>query len=409
MLLSSAARAGEETRVVSGTRGPGQLFDFNLSLGWTHDDKRADLKRQSEGTAGGGRILLQNDLVYRQTRDTLNMRADVGVFQDVSVFASLPLVIADNRQLDFAKGIDERNTTILRDGILPGFGTPMFGLDATHARSFVNPSDTVFRGPTRKGLEYLGLGVSWAVLNELRDDTRPTWLLRLETRWSVGTPMKFDPARGKANTGVATGYHQFVLSTAFSRRFEMLEPYVGGWYMLPLATDDSAYEQYKLGERSYSQPQQRAGTNFGVDVVAWEEPRAQRRINIELRGRMELRFMGLAQSELWEPLSGNPECAKVASACRPDVDRDLTGDLTADPNPGVTRSPAYGVFGGDAGLSVQVGRYVRFRGLVGMTWEQSHFLTDGRSDNEAYDIPGRRYRVEGSRAWHVSLEGGLLF
>ncbi len=415
------ARAAEVTRVVSGSRGVGEMFDFNLSLAWTHDQRTARVTRETEGQATGGQIRIAKELTARQTRDVLHLRADFGVYKDLSFFAVTPLVLADNRSLDFdrAEGcggtspppscVDERNATILRDGILPGFGMPSFGLDAEHGRAFVSPSGTVFRGPTRRGLEYLGLGASWAVFNQARDDTKPTWLVRFESRLAVAPDQRFDPIKPKSNRGVGPGYHQFVLSTIFSRRFDVLEPYLGGWYMLPYAPDGSPYKRYVLGRNAYGQPQHRAGAEFGVEARAWEDARARQRVHFELRGRMEVRFFGLAQSPLWEPLSGASTCPMERITCRAEIDRDLTRDGVPDPNPGITRSPSYGVFGGDAGVSIQIGKYARFRGLYGMTFEQDRFITDARSGNEAYDNPGRRFRVEDAQSWHLLIEGGLLF
>jgi hypothetical protein len=77
-----------------------------------------------------------------------------------------------------------------------------------------------------------------------------------------------------------------------------------------------------------------------------------------------------------------------------------------------------------------VGKYVRFRGLFGLTWEMPHFITfagtgkdtngDHRveSDNpaeanvlyrDAIDAPGRRFYVEGTRIWSLFLEGSIMF
>ena len=110
---------------------------------------------------------------------------------------------------------------------------PTYGWDATHARRFQSPSDTVFRGPTRHGVGYLAVGATWAVMNQARHDTMPTWLVRVESRFSVGDAQSYDPGRSSANETVAPGYHQLVLSTVASRRWNTLEPYLGGWYMLP--------------------------------------------------------------------------------------------------------------------------------------------------------------------------------
>ena len=98
----------------------------------------------------------------------------------------------------------------------------------------------------------------------------------------------------------------------------------------------------------------------------------------------------------------------------------------------MTDIDAYGSFGGEAGLNIQVGKYIRFRGLYGMTFDAAHFITNAsagvdaepqrpgqlgrtrkKAGNPTYrasiDIPGRRFRVESSRDWHLFLQGSLMF
>ena len=45
--------------------------------------------------------------------------------------------------------VDETSASLLRDGILPGFGAASYGLDARHQRPFQRPSETVFRTAVR--------------------------------------------------------------------------------------------------------------------------------------------------------------------------------------------------------------------------------------------------------------------
>ena len=71
----------------------------------------------------------------------------------------------------------------------------------------------------------------------------------------------------------------------------------------------------------------------------------------------------------------------------------------------MTDIDAYGSFGGDVGLNIQVGKYIRFRSLFGMTVDEPHFITnasagvdtnhDGRVDLDT--IPTRRTRSTASR------------
>jgi len=142
-----------------------------------------------------------SDLVYRRSRDVMQLRGEAGLFKDLSLFTVLSFVLADQRSLDFDQGnncasqpngcVDATNSTTLRDGILPGYGTQL-------------PSTTVFRGPTRRGFEYWGLGANWAVFNQARDDTKPTWILHFETRLSLAEDMRFESGRAHQEHGRGT-------------------------------------------------------------------------------------------------------------------------------------------------------------------------------------------------------------
>jgi hypothetical protein len=402
-----AAGAAEVTRVLAGAQA-GRWPDVHLSVAWLHESRRAAIRRELESQATGGQIALRDDLVYHQTRDVLRLRAEVGLWRGLGLAVTLPLVLADDRSLDFDRPVDESSSTMLRDGILPGFGLASYGLDARHARPFTRPSPTVFRGPTRKGVEYLGVGLGYALLDQARQPHQPTWIVRLESRFAVGTTRRFDPARPGANTGVSPGYHELWLSTAFSRRFGGIEPHLGAFYALPAGTGGSPVDRNVLGRSAALDPQRRAGAHFGVEAVLWDDPRSRRRITFDLTGRLELRTFGLEQGPLWEPLSGASTCPRERATCRA-IDADTNADAAPDPHPGTTRAPAHGRFGGDAGLYVQAGRFVLFRALFGLTFEEAHLLSDGGSGNEVHDIPGRRFRLEEGRRWHLLVDGGVLF
>jgi hypothetical protein len=418
---ASWARAAEETRVVAGARAKGQLPEALLTVAWLHEDRSVGLARESEDSANGGRVVTKPDLVYHQVRNLIALRAELGLYRDLSLFVELPFVVSDERELSFdrpdscasattatAGCLDETNATILRDGILPR-GNTGYGLDATTGQRFKSPAPLVFRGPRRSGLEYFGVGLSWALMNQNRDETKPTWIVRFQPRFAVGEAMSFDPANADANHGVGPGYHQYVFSTSFSRRFDTFEPFLTAAYILPQATSSSPFSRYTLGTQGFGGPQHVAHLDLGTELKLYDNPKATQRVTFELRGSAELRFFGLAQGELWEPLSGRSDCAGAAVACRPGVDRDFSGDGSTDPHPGVTRSPSYAVFGGSAGLNVQAGRHFRLRTLGGLTREQEHFLTDGRSGAEAFDLPGRRYVVRDANGWHLRVDAAVPF
>jgi hypothetical protein len=415
LVPAMAADAAEVTRVL--TARSLKDFDIDVSLDWQHDSSRASIKRelvQATGTA------VVNDVVHHQVRDSMQLRGEVGLVRDLSFVLAGSFVLGDQRGLDFDRSGDCATVpcleTLLRDGILPGTQGTSWGLDAEHGgAAFTPPSGQVFRGPDRSGFEYLGLGLRWAAMNQARDNTKPTWTVGLETRLSVADDQRFDPGKPTANRSVGLGYHQIIVTTMFSRRFGDVEPYMGGFFMQPELTASSVYKN--VGTGSFASPQRRTGGELGIEGTVWEDPALHARFALEASGRFEYRFEGLAQSELWEALSGDSRCATDTSHCRPGIDVDSKGNLA--PNAGIVRSPAYGLIGGDAGLSAHIGRHARLRSLFGMLFEEAHFLTDAASGNSVsdipgrrfrvYDIPGNRFRVEGQYSWHVLVDAAATF
>jgi len=468
VLAAAPARGAEVTRVVSAMDGENR-FDFNLTASWIHDVKSTDVKREMQSMYGSEFI---KDMKFAQNRDILNLRADVGVLWDVGLHIELPLVLQDESSLDFDRSggnciypespeammpngprptcVDASNATLLRDGILPTTTSPDpanpgnppwitgWGQDAQHNRQYTRavgeypgPSG-LFKGPSRKGFQYLGVGITWAPFNQARDDTKPTWTLSFDAKLDVFKDKRFDPSMPGANTAVGEGYHQFVFSTFVSKRFRWFDPYFGAWYMLPARTNGSPFQKYGPTQTSVS-PQQQGGVMIGVEQIAWENPRGDQRVTIEGRAHIDEHFFGRGRSEIWEPLSGASGCnANNQTACRPNVDLDVNGDGIIDTaHPGITDIESYATLGGDLGLNVQVGKYIRFRSLFGFKSDMPHLITatgagvdvdpkDGRVDptnpaeaNPTYrpiiDQPGRRFRVEGTKIWTLFIEGSIMF
>jgi hypothetical protein len=414
---AGSARAAEVTRVVTAL-DENDTFDFNLTASWYHDARSAAINREYQGRGNG--IEVDRDLKYAQTTDLLDLRTDFGILWDVGLHVDLPIILSQSNNLTFDQGVNAGNSTFVRDGIYPAYN---------------GTSSTVFQSPNRGGLQYLGLGIQWAAFNQKRDDTKPTWTLGFDADLDVFKDMRFDPANPTGNTGVGLGYHQLIWSTWVSKRFRQFDPYFGATYMLPIRTNGSIYQDLGAGQSSVN-PQQLAAVIIGVEQIAWENPRGDQRVTIELQAHAAEHFAGRGTSELWEPLTGHPGCTltggSVTEQCRAslDVTTDAMGNPHAAPYQGVTDIDAYGSFGGEAGLNIQVGKYIRFRSLFGMTFYEPHFITnasagvdtnhDGRVDStdpkeanptyrESIDIPGRRFRVEDSRDWHLFVQGSLMF
>jgi hypothetical protein len=425
-VAGAKARAAEVTRVVSALDAD-DTFDFNLTATWLHDVKTAAVNVEQETSSG---YALARDLKYGQTRDTLNLRIDFGVLWDVGLHVQTPLVLHDSSHLDYDTDVNAGNSMFV--GTFPGG-------DAAIVPS--GPGSRVFTSPTRKGFENLGVGVTWAPFNQRRDDTKPTWTLSFDALLDVFKDMRYDPANPTGNTAVGLGYHQMIWSTWISKRFRHFDPYFGASYMLPIRTNGSIFQDLGGGQTMVN-PQMLATAVIGVEVIAWENAPRQQRVTIEARGHMEEHFAGRNYSELWEPLSGSSACKAGSTdltGCRASLDQVTTAAVIngvtqpmitrGAPYPGVSDIEAYGTFGGDVGFNVQVGPYVRFRSLFGLSYDESHFITnaspgvpgpDGRVDSnnpaqanpvyrESIDLPGRRFRIEQSETWHLVVEGALMF
>jgi hypothetical protein len=442
LAFAPVARAAEVTRVVSALDDD-NAFDFNVTAAWLHEQKGGYIKREATDNAGN----LVKDLQFGQTRDLLNLRLDFGILWDVGIHIEAPLVLADNRHLDFdqsagsgctfppttpATCVNQNNSQILQAGILPSDANS-WGFNK-NGQSFTSGS-RVFQSPTRSGFESLNVGITWAPFNQRRDDTRPTWTLSFDAKLDVFNDMRYDKANPGANTAVGLGYHQFVWSTYISKRFRYFDPYFGGWYNLPVRTNGSIYQAIPDGNQTAVNPMMRAGVVAGFEQIAWENPRADQRVTVEFRARAEQHFFGRSASEMWEALAGSSQCTDPSqTACRPGIDYNV-GDTKAFAYPGITETQQYGSFGGDLGLNVQVGKYARFRGLFGLLVDEPHFITytgtgidrdppgtpghgHVESDNpaeanilyrDALDMPGKRFKVEGTQIWSLYLEGSIMF
>jgi hypothetical protein len=146
-------------------------FDLHFTLRYQHSWKRAQVLRETQdpavdpAAAGGiARVLVAR---YVESTSRLNARAELGVFQDLGLIFRVPIILSHSAELD-ARGA--------APGALDGApGEPLFGLP--------------FRPPNRSGVEYLGVGIDWGILNQWRDSAQPTLLVGVEGRFSVSEPM----------------------------------------------------------------------------------------------------------------------------------------------------------------------------------------------------------------------------
>lgn len=465
----STASANEWTDIATAFE-EGNPFDVRVGIDYTFEARRAAIKREQTGTQPSGTpadtIPIAKDLLFSQNRHVLTPHLEIGLFHDLQLSLALPITVSLSRQYEFdqsaepcvfpGKGeptcIDRTNSsTVGLDKLLPDGSAGQLGYDADDpTTNFGLDSKTVFRSIGRSGIDQLVLGLSWAPMNQAKDDTKPTWILSAQFNLSIGKLMKFDRTNPGSETGVSTGVHEFHAQTSVSKRVSWAEPFVVLWWQTPIAVrgdkpgdaNGSLFWDAGFGQRS-TMPQQQAGTTFGFDATLYEKPEENQKITLELLGKINAHFNGQGYSEMWEIF-----------AYAGDAKNNPSGPLVIDPNPtsvgdpaishpGVTTIENYLTFAGRLGVNAQIGSHARFSLAFELGRDQTHAIsfTDAGVDfpacgaahgppdcettddlvvtpgtrevnplhKQVIDVAGRRYLVDSTTTYSFLATGELLF
>lgn len=457
LILAGAApaAAGPYTEIASALDA-GDPFDLHVSIDYALDVRRAAIEREFAGFPGSqpdDPLPVVKDLYYRGTRHTLTPRVELGVFTDLALSFGLPIVIRDSRSLEldqradpcvFPGGdetptcIDRTNSSTIIDGLLPASG---FDAGDPGGPGFTDLDDpTIFRGPTRSGLDQLHLGLLWAPMNQRRDDTKPTWKLGAELRLAVGSVARFDRRDPEQSTGVGRGVHEVRLWTSIAKRAGWAEPYFEVWWMAPIGTtDDSPFFDPGFGA-ARTPSQQTAGTRFGFEAIFWENVADRQRVSLDFMAKLQANFEGRAYTEMWEVFAYAGD-AQAGGPLVLDENPVQTG-LQARSHPGVSNVENYLTFAGRLGVRAELGERVQFGAGFQLQHDQGHLLSfadagidrptcdDGQSTGceternevvnpgteevnplhvQTIDLVGHRYRIDDAYDYIVLVDATVLF
>lgn len=397
------------TRVVDAFDERGGV-DLHFTLDYQQTWKRAVISRERQSSAAPLGIDRGEVASFSENTSRLNLRADFGLFRDLALSLRLPIVLSSSVSLE-PRGAPA--------GALDGApGQPLFSLP--------------FGSPNRSGVEYLGVGVDWGVLNQWRDATNPTLVLGVEGRFSVSEPMHacgpapvtedgalagrrcaypadIDrdgqsggslaelepgrveslegsfPARGR-RAGVSRGTTALVLRSAISRRFQHLEPYVAFNLLLEFANDDS---DFATGRAWHDGPPTRAGFSIGTEILPWEVVEKFQRLSLDVRLTGTYRSEGHDYSELFDALGSSgaasyrmPQFAGYIANPAPNTA--ASAPSVVDPAServfptGIARVEAHGAYALRVAARWQAGPYVHFDAGGALALTQRHFVTSGR-------------------------------
>jgi hypothetical protein len=450
LALGGDARADEwrhgtaaETDLASSFTARRRL-DLRVSVAYLHQETRGQLKREvNSAIPEQDTALVFRDLVFARSRDELALRAEIGLFRELMFHVELPVVLYESTRLAYDRSaspctlppapnatcIDAPNSSTVNDGIV-GAG----GFDGSRGGAGTS-SPTLFQGARRgaaggsgaDALDTFHFGLSWAPFSQRLDPSKPTWVIGIEPRLSIGTMRAFDRAAPDANHGVSDGIHRIAFRTAVSRRMGRLEPYFTLFYLVPIPRQGSAFVDYGVTQR-IQDPQHRAGGVIGTEIVAYERGRPDWRVVVDLRGRVEGHFAGRGFSEVWEMFASSPglRCDETRNlACDPTLTRNPYQDR---PYTGLTAIDGYATLGLELAIDALLSRWFRLRAGFAYARDQSHLITgdergvptmpggkisEANELNPAYrpvvDQPGRRYLVDNVDTFDVRFTAQARF
>lgn len=407
---SQAAQAAEVTRVATAFE-EGNQFDIHFGVAYDFSFKRAAVLREWNAGPGDTSTGLVKDLLYRQQRHTILPTMEIGLWHDLAIYATLPVVLSDSRNYAFdqraddcvfgdspdANCVDKQNSTTIRDGIIPEGGFDATSSADPFGQYTGDSTELIFNGPVRRGLDQLHVGLKFGILSQRTRSHMPNWLIGLEGRFAVGRAMTFsrdiinnDP---DGNDRVGRRIHELGAWTALSRRYRFLDPYFTAYWMQSVRASGSLFEDFSnLGAQRDVNPQSTAGMTFGSEIVPWEREAKGMKVAVYLSGSAILHYGGRGYSEIWELLADSPamvgtndptqadrcdrSVALQSAAANPGSSSYLTdGGNACDKFQGITSLQDYGTFGFDGGLNLHLGKRARINLGVKASTDTRHFIT----------------------------------
>ena len=315
--MSVPASAAELTRVASSfeDKDPFGLF---IDIGYVRTQQREKIVREAhqEGTVSD-----VSELRYLSIDSRLNLDAHLGLWRDFEFHFGVPIVFQQNRYWKFAAGTDTNNSTIYNNclqanGDLTDPSCPSTFAGRRPIFEVAGEGASSFRG----GLGDMTFGLAYAFFNQRKDDTKPTWVAGID--YTAPTSDTLDPTvitSPDSRGAIGDRNHKYKLYTAFSKRIGVADPYVQlhwtipfrgpGWYSNcdhpnPLtmgAPENCGTPEWTRAQTGIQIPHQ-AGVIFGTELNAVDDPLAQHKVALDLRGFATYVSDGRYYSELSDVL-----------------------------------------------------------------------------------------------------------
>jgi hypothetical protein len=417
-------------------------FDLNLVVGFTQSWKHAKVRRETQlpqpGLASGGFVpATENIASYSSSTSTLLVGADVGIYKDLAFVFRVPLTLSWSQSLGDLDGAAAVDPVLLSDPL----GGQLFPVP--------------FTSPTRSGVDYISGGLDWAIYNQQRDETKPTWVVGIEGRLAVGSvlhacnanaaiqcPDPSDPTNPAKNRqpGISPGYDSIIGRSVWSRRFGYVEPYTGFQVQAQFAQGRSEFAAYNPPNNLDRSPPLLGSFMLGLEVVPYEHREQYQRLSADFRFRGTYQSPGRDYSELFDALGSTssaslriPNPAAYMGSGNTSVAKTGTEQVYFT---GITEEQAFGSFTMSASATWQAGQYVKFSVGSAFTYAQPHLVTaaDNCTPNtsdrtmagpcangsgvlgspnpdhhDIIDLPGHRFSIDDTTIVDLWVMGVVMF
>jgi hypothetical protein len=410
------ANAAEITRVTSGFEAGDQFpIGVDLQVSYERLQHRALINRENhQSIQGQPDIVDVAELRLTQVQQNLPIRLAIGIWHDLELHATLPIVLSYTRTYGYPSITDDSTSTVANNCV-----TARGGYDCATAGHFYDPNAEVHRS----GVGDLTIGTAFAVLSEKRDDTKPTWVVGFDYTYPLANAIDPSLATDPSNPGaVGSKVQQFEPYMAMSKRIAAIDPYLkvsatlphllGGFYSncdtpSKLAFPENCGVDDWTRQATGEKPPYTGTLVFGAEFYAYDEPAKHQSLVIDLRGTGQYVSEGRYYNEMSDQL----------------------GKLLY--------TEQYFHVGGTFGINARAAQYVELRLAASYFRDTDHFLTNenvgvDRDGNGKVDLPptpnaldttgelnpnydfrwdgvGRRFRVGQVNDFYFSATGVLTF
>lgn len=354
-------------------------FDANLHVGFERRRTAGTIQRE-RGTGTARDSANWTDIgEWEHVRNELVLGADIGVYRDLMIFARLPLVLSDTREVLYPDDVGPAAVDMeLQEPAVTGDA-------ALYEMPFVSP--------TRSGIDTFNLGTAFNLLNQARRPQFPTWMMLFEFRLGVGDIMNAcEKGDMDCDAGVSRGTHAFRFESRMSRRYRYAEVYSGLLFHFEWAgrADGKFSPSGSLAGYQNVRPPIQGTFTAGIAFIPWENRQSWQRFSVDLRLSGTYVSEGRDYSGLFDALgsSQHPALAIENLEGRPDPASGSINNLRRVPFTGLTDVQAHGKIGGTVAIEMQAARYVRFRFGLDVQYITEHVITFADGCNPSADVDG---------------------